>query len=74
MCLAIPAKICRLLDEQQAIVDVGGIEKHISIALIDAPLVIGDYVIVHVGYALSRLDEQEAKRTLQLMQAMSELE
>jgi hydrogenase expression/formation protein HypC len=74
MCLAIPAKICRLLEEQQAIVDVGGIEKHISIALIDAPLAVGDYVIVHVGYALSRLDEQEAKRTLQLMQAMSELE
>jgi hydrogenase expression/formation protein HypC len=74
MCLAIPAKICQLLDEQQAVVDVGGIEKHISIALIDDPLTVGDYVIIHVGYALTRLDEKEAMQTLQLMQAMSELE
>lgn len=65
MCLAIPAQIIELLDQQRALVNVGGIERDISLALLnDAKL--GDYVIIHVGYALCLLDQQEAEKTLEL--------
>lgn len=69
MCLAMPAQVTRLLDNQKAIVNLGGIEKEISTVLIDH-VDIGNYVIIHVGYALTKLDETEAKNTLQLFQEM----
>lgn len=70
MCLALPTQIKSLLDNERAIVDLGGVEKEISVSLLDivAP---GDYVIVHVGYALCRLDEQEAEKTLALFGQMN---
>ncbi|MDD3763796.1 MAG: HypC/HybG/HupF family hydrogenase formation chaperone [Nevskiales bacterium] len=68
MCLAIPARVVEVLAEDQGIVDLGGIRKQISLELIDGAAV-GDYVIVHVGYALSRLDPAEAERTLALFAA-----
>jgi hydrogenase expression/formation protein HypC len=63
MCLAIPARVVALPAPDTALVDLGGVRKEISLALVDgvAP---GDYVIVHVGYALTRLDPEEAERTL----------
>lgn len=69
MCLAMPARIAELLDEDQAIVEMDGVRKEISIALIDEARV-GDYVIVHVGYALSKLDPEEAAKTLALFAQM----
>lgn len=71
MCLAIPAQVTKLLENERAIVNVGGITKEISIALLDT-ISIGDYVIIHVGYALTRLDEIEAQKTLQLFAQMQE--
>ena len=65
MCLAIPVRVVQLLDEQTAVVDLDGIRKEISLALVDG-VQEGDYVILHVGYALSRLDSAEAERTLAL--------
>lgn len=65
MCLAIPARIVELLPDAQAVVDLGGVRKQISLALVEA-MSVGDYVIVHVGYALTRLDPDEAQRTLAL--------
>lgn len=69
MCLALPAQIIRLIDESRAMVSVGGVMKEISIALLDRANV-GDYVIMHVGYALTKLDEHEAKKTLALFADM----
>lgn len=69
MCLAMPAQVIKLLDQQRAIVNLGGITKEISTALIEH-LNEGDYVIIHVGYALTRLDEAEAQKTLQLFDEM----
>jgi hydrogenase expression/formation protein HypC len=66
MCLAIPVQVTELLDEERAMVSAGGILREINTALVD-DLRVGDYVILHVGYALSRLDEDEALRTLQAM-------
>ena len=65
MCLAIPALLVELLPGDQAIVNLGGLRKTISIALVDDAQV-GDYVIVHVGHAIGRLDPEEAERTLAL--------
>jgi len=64
MCLAIPARVVDLLENDIALVDVGGVQKRISLALVDG-VACGDYVIVHVGYALARLDPDEAQRTLE---------
>jgi hydrogenase expression/formation protein HypC len=66
MCLAIPARVVEIMSDNQAIVDLGGVRKDISLALLDQ-VAVGDYVIVHVGYALARLDAEEAERTLALM-------
>lgn len=65
MCLAIPALIVELLGDNLARVDMGGVSKEISLALLDDSAV-GDWVIVHVGYALHKLDPVEAEKTLQL--------
>ncbi len=65
MCLAVPAQIVEITDQEHAIVVMGGVRKAISTALLDA-FAVGDYVIVHVGYALNRLDPEEAAATLQL--------
>lgn len=64
MCLAIPAQIIGLNSEDQALVNIGGVRKEISLALLKDQVDINDYVIVHVGFALSKLDESQAKQTL----------
>ena len=66
MCLAIPAKVVEIAEGDQAIVDLGGVRKDVSLALVE-DVKVGDYVIVHVGYALTRLDPEEAEKTLALM-------
>jgi len=65
MCLAIPALVVKRLEGDEALIDAGGVRKRISLALVPEAAE-GDYVIVHVGYALSRLDPAEAERTLAL--------
>jgi hydrogenase expression/formation protein HypC len=64
MCLAIPTQIVKLLDNQMALTSLSGVEKEISLSLLQEEVQAGDYVIVHVGYALSKLDEEDAKKTL----------
>jgi hydrogenase expression/formation protein HypC len=65
MCLALPCRVVELLPGEQAMVDIGGVGKEVSLALVD-DVAVGDYVIVHVGYALTRLDPDEAGKTLAL--------
>ncbi|MDD2884785.1 MAG: HypC/HybG/HupF family hydrogenase formation chaperone [Dechloromonas sp.] len=65
MCLAIPAQVVELRDHDHAVVDLAGVRKEISLSLVDG-VAVGDYVIVHVGYALNKLDPDEAAQTLQL--------
>jgi hydrogenase expression/formation protein HypC len=65
MCLAIPALVVERLGDDDAVIDLGGVRKTVSLALVPEAAV-GDYVIVHVGYAISRLDPAEAERTLAL--------
>lgn len=65
MCLAIPARVVELRPGDNAVIDLGGVRKEISLALVEdvAP---GDFVIVHVGYALQKVDPEEAEKTLAL--------
>jgi hydrogenase expression/formation protein HypC len=65
MCLAIPAQVVELREGDGAVVDLAGVRKEISLALVDG-VAVGDYVIVHVGYALNKLDPEEAAKTLAL--------
>ncbi len=71
MCLALPVKVMEVGTTDMAIVDLGGVRKEISLALLD-DVNVGDYVILHVGYALSKLDPEEAEKTLALFAEMNE--
>jgi hydrogenase expression/formation protein HypC len=74
MCLAIPAQILAVdAGGDSAVVSLGGVKKSISLALVDDAAV-GDYVLVHVGYALNKVSPEEAARTLALIQAAGELD
>ncbi|MDR2016857.1 MAG: HypC/HybG/HupF family hydrogenase formation chaperone [Burkholderiales bacterium] len=68
MCLAIPVQIMEKNDGETAIVELSGVRHQVSLALVDG-VEVGDYVIVHVGYALSKLDPAEAEATLATMRA-----
>ncbi|MBH5371079.1 HypC/HybG/HupF family hydrogenase formation chaperone [Bradyrhizobium glycinis] len=70
MCLAIPAEVTKLLPDEMAIVSIDGVSKEISVALIE-DLAVGDYVIIHVGHALTKIDPEEARRTLELLRELS---
>jgi hydrogenase expression/formation protein HypC len=72
MCLAIPALLVELLPNDQAVVNLGGIRKAISVALV-AGVQVGDYVIVHVGHAIGVIDPEEAAHTLALFAEMAAL-
>ena len=72
MCLAIPAEVIELLPDSMARVSIDGVSKVVSLALVDN-VVVGDYVLLHVGFALSRIDQQEALETLGILREMGEL-
>jgi len=71
MCLAIPARVEQIIDSGNAVVDFGGVRRPISLALVD-DVSVGDYVIVHVGFALQKLDVEETERTLALLAGMNQ--
>jgi len=71
MCLAIPVKVVEVGADDTAIVDLGGVRKEISLALL-ADVRVGDYVILHVGYALTKLDAEEAEKTLALFAELNQ--
>ena len=71
MCLAIPARVVELLPDEMAVVELSGVRKDISLAMVEE-VAVGDYVIVHVGFALSKLDADEAEKTLALFAEMGE--
>ncbi|PWC10239.1 hydrogenase assembly protein HupF [Brenneria roseae subsp. americana] len=75
MCLGIPGKVVSVGDDihQPAYVDICGVQRAVNIALVceDSPAeLVGQWVLVHVGFAMSRLDEQEAQDTLEALQSM----
>lgn len=77
MCLAIPGKIVEIVDEvsQIAKVEVGGVKRNVNIGLLEKDEAqVGDYVLIHVGFAMSKVDEQEAEETLRVLQEIGQFE
>jgi hydrogenase expression/formation protein HypC len=70
MCLAVPARVVEIHHGDRAIVALGDVRKEVSLALVDG-VSIGDYVILHVGYALQKLDAVEAELTLELFREIA---
>ncbi len=77
MCLGIPGRITKRWDEggfPQGVVDFGGVCREVCLAYVADQVDVGDYVIVHVGFAISKVDEAEAKRTFEVLREMSQLD
>jgi hydrogenase expression/formation protein HypC len=77
MCLGIPGRIIELHRDgvlAMGMVDFGGVRRDVCLAYVQDEVEIGDYVIVHVGFAISKVDEAEAKRTFEALEEMSQLE
>ncbi len=66
MCLGVPMKIIRK-DGDEIVAEVDGVQKEANVMLLGEDVAVGDYVIVHAGFAISKLDEQYAEETLSLM-------
>ncbi|MBS9781267.1 MAG: HypC/HybG/HupF family hydrogenase formation chaperone [Gammaproteobacteria bacterium] len=69
MCLALPAQIIDIHEELTATINLAGIHKKISIELVP-DVAVGDYVVVHVGYAIGKIEPEQAEQTLQLFEQM----
>ena len=77
MCLGIPGRIVEMRDEGGlpfGIVDFGGVRRDVCLAYVADEAAVGDYAIVHVGFALSLVDEEEAHRTYEILREMGELD
>jgi len=77
MCLGIPGKITEVYPSEglpMGMVDFGGVRREVCLAYVADEVAPGDYVIVHVGFAISRVDEEEARRTFKLLEELSELD
>jgi hydrogenase expression/formation protein HypC len=76
MCLAIPGEVVELLDgnaDQLAVVDVVGVKRRVNVGLLEGePLRPGDWVLIHVGFAMSKVDEQEAAEALRMLELMGQ--
>lgn len=66
MCLSIPSKIVEILPDNYAIVDTMGVKRKVSLDLISEPVNIGDYVLIHVGYAMTKMREEDAIESLKV--------
>lgn len=70
MCLGIPMKIVKI-DKDNATVEISGIKHDVNLSLIDEPK-IGEYVLIHAGFAIEKLDEREAKETLEMIREIAQ--
>ena len=71
MCLAIPSKIIQIDEDNMAVIDVDGVRRQASLLLLEDAC-IGDWVIVHAGFAIQKLDENAAMETLQLLRSAAD--
>lgn len=77
MCLGIPGKIVERREDRglpMGVVDFGGVRRECCLAYVADDVSVGDFVIVHVGFAISKVDEEEARRTYEVLQEMSQLD
>jgi hydrogenase expression/formation protein HypC len=77
MCLGIPARITEIHDDRglaMGVVDFGGIRRDVCLQYVIDQVNPGDYVVVHVGFAIAKVDEEEARKTFEALKAMSQLD
>jgi hydrogenase expression/formation protein HypC len=77
MCLGIPGQIVEMRDDDglaMGVVDFGGVRREVCLAYVADQVQPGDYAIVHVGFAISKVDEEEAQRTFEVLREMSQLD
>jgi hydrogenase expression/formation protein HypC len=77
MCLGIPGRIVDMRHHEglpMGVVDFGGVRREVCLAYLDGQVDVGDYAIVHVGFAISKVDEVEARRTFEALREMSQLD
>ena len=77
MCLGIPGRIVDRRDDAGlavGTVDFGGVRREVCLAYVADEVALGDYVVVHVGFAISKVDEEEARRTFAVLREMSQLD
>ncbi|NPA33204.1 MAG: HypC/HybG/HupF family hydrogenase formation chaperone [Aquificae bacterium] len=72
MCLAIPSKVVEVYEDGTALVDTMGVKRRVSLELMPESVSVGDYVLVHVGFAIQKLDEKEALESLALFEEIIE--
>jgi hydrogenase expression/formation protein HypC len=75
MCLAIPGKIVEIVDEENSIakVEVGGVRRNVNVGMLDREeAAVGNYVLIHVGFAMTRIDEKEAQETLRVLEEIGQ--
>ena len=70
MCLGVPVKIIEVISESKAIGEIGGIRREVETSFVDVR--VGDYVILHAGFAIQKLDQTEAEETLRLLREMDD--
>ena len=76
MCLGIPGQIIDIVDDSNSIakVNVSGVKRNVNVALVrPAGIVSGDWVLIHVGFAMSKIDENEARETMKALQTMGDV-
>ncbi len=75
MCLAIPGKIVEIVNVENhlAKVDVGGVRRNVNIGMLD-DVIVGDYVLIHVGFAMTKIDEKEAAETLRILDEIGQFD
>ena len=77
MCLGIPGRIVEIHGDRglpMGVVDFGGVRREACLAYVADDIAVGDYAIIHVGFAISKVDEAEAKRTFEVLKEMSQLD
>ena len=73
MCLAVPAEVVEKRENEQALVEIGGVRKDVNLMLVDG-VEVGDYVLVHAGFAIEKIDKHEAEMTMRLLEELAGLE
>jgi len=73
MCLAVPAEVLELKEDDVALAELGGVKKEISLMLVN-DVEAGDYVLVHAGFAIEKIDESEARKTQELFEEIAKLD
>lgn len=77
MCLAIPGKIVEMVDMENRIakVDVGGVRRNVNVGMLEEnEVAIGDYVLIHVGFAMTKIDEKEADETMRILREIGQFD